>query len=170
MRTYLKAVWHAEHPGDDLVVSTGFAVLTPRRGAFPRFVSYFCQSDPFTNRVTAEAVGIAYPAIAETRLGTFEVCIPPYPEQAAIVSFLDRTTAALDAATTSAQRETSLLREYHTRLIADVVTGKLDVREAAAGLPDEVKEPEPFDETSGLIDGEEEPSDDLDAVPEEAEV
>ena len=386
VRTYLKAVWHAEHPGDDLVASTGFAVLTPPRGAFPRFVSYFCQSDPFTNRVTAEAVGIAYPAIAETRLGTFEVCIPPYPEQAAIVRFLDhadrrirryirakqqlialleeqkqatihqavtgqidvrtgrpyaayrdsgvewlgsapehwerrrlktllrpvdhrsvdgnetllslrrdhgvviyaehfsrpsqgnslvgfkvvvpgqlvvnrlqannglifcsalgglvspdysvferrtavqtrylsdllRTTAyrahfrrwstglgtgtagflriydddflatpvalpssaeqaaivayvdrvVADVATSTdrAERQVDLIREYHTRLIADVVTGKLDVREAAAGLPDEVKEPEPFDETSALIDGEEEPSDDLDAVPEEAEV
>ena len=66
--------------------------------------------------------------------------------------------------------QATLLREYRTRLITDVVTGKLDVREAAAGLRDEIKEPEPFDETSALIDGEEEPSDDLDAVPEEAEV
>ena len=39
-----------------------------------------------------------------------------------------------------------MLREYRTRLIADVVTGKLDVREAAARLPDEVDEPEPLDE------------------------
>ncbi len=39
-----------------------------------------------------------------------------------------------------------MLREYRTRLIADVVTGKLDVREAAARLPDEVEEPEPLDE------------------------
>ena len=29
-----------------------------------------------------------------------------------------------------------MLREYRTRLIADVVTGKLDVREAAADLPE----------------------------------
>ena len=36
-----------------------------------------------------------------------------------------------------AEREISLLREYRTRLIADVVTGKLDVREAAVRLPDE---------------------------------
>ena len=66
--------------------------------------------------------------------------------------------------------QATLLREYRTRLITDVVTGKIDVREAAAGLPDEVEKPEPFDETSALIDGEEEPPDDLDAVPEEAEV
>ncbi len=39
-----------------------------------------------------------------------------------------------------------MLREYRTRLIADVVTGKLDVREAAAKLPDEAPEAEPLDE------------------------
>ena len=37
------------------------------------------------------------------------------------------------------QREIDLLREYRTRLIADVVTGKLDVREAAAKLPEEAR-------------------------------
>jgi type I restriction enzyme S subunit len=42
----------------------------------------------------------------------------------------------------AAQKEIELLREYRTRLIADVVTGKVDVREAAAKLPDEVEEPE----------------------------
>ena len=78
---------------------------------------------------------------------------------------VDQATADLDAATTSAQRETSLLREYRTRLIADVVTGKLDVREAAARLPDEVEELEPLDEADALIDGEEEPTDALATVP-----
>ena len=68
-------------------------------------------------------------------------------------------------AISATHRDIGLLREYRTRLIADVVTGKLDVREAAAGLPDEVKEPEPFDETSALIDGEEEPTDALATVP-----
>ncbi len=49
------------------------------------------------------------------------------------------------------ERETALLREYRTRLIADVVTGKLDVREAAAALPevdplaDEDEADDPFD-------------------------
>ena len=35
-----------------------------------------------------------------------------------------------------AEREIGLLREYRTRLIADVVTGKLDVRAAARQLPE----------------------------------
>ena len=89
VRTYLKAVWHAEDVGAELIASTGFAVLTPRSGVLPKFVNYVCQSDPFTNRVTAESVGIAYPTISEARLGTFEVCVPPCSEQAAIVRFLD---------------------------------------------------------------------------------
>ena len=45
-------------------------------------------------------------------------------------------TAAIDAAISRARRQIELLREYRTRLIADVVTGKLDVRETAANLPE----------------------------------
>lgn len=134
VRTYLKAVWHAEHLGADLIVSTGFAVLTPRSGAYPRFVSYLCQSDAFTNRVTAESVGIAYPAIAETRLGTFEVCIPSVSEQVAIAHFLDCTTANISAAVDKGRRKIEFMHEWRTRLIADVVTGNLDVREVATPL------------------------------------
>ena len=133
VRTYLKAVWHAEHQGDDLVASTGFAaLLTPRRGTFPRFVSYFCQSDPFTNRVTAEAVGIAYPAIAETRLGTFEVCIPPYPEQAAIVRFLDYADRRIRRYIRAKQKLIALLEEQKQALIHQAVTGQIDVRTGQA--------------------------------------
>ncbi len=62
--------------------------------------------------------------------------VPPLPEQAAIVEYIDRATADIDAAIARANREFQLLNEYRTRLIADVVTGKCDVREAAAALPE----------------------------------
>ena len=45
VRTYLKAVWHAETPQESLVASTGFAVLTPDQNTVPKFVSYICQSN-----------------------------------------------------------------------------------------------------------------------------
>ena len=132
VRTYLKAVWFAEEVNDALICSTGFAVLTPRRATAPKFVSYVVQNNAFTDRVTAESVGIAYPAIAESRFRSFHVCVPPLAEQAAIAAYLDKQTAAIDAAITRAQREIDLLSEYRTRLIADVVTGQVDVREVAA--------------------------------------
>jgi len=53
--------------------------------------------------------------------------------------------------------------------IADVVTGKLDVREAAARLPDEAEEPEPVDEIEAEGDPDEVAADDFDAVPGESE-
>lgn len=61
---------------------------------------------------------------------------PPRDEQVRIVDFLRHATADADNAIAAASRELALLQEYHTRLIADVVTGKLDVRAAAAALPE----------------------------------
>ena len=69
---------------------------------------------------------------------------PPY-EQTDIVAYLDKATADIDTAISRARRQIELLQEYRTRLIADVVTGKIDVREAATGLPDEIDEPEPLE-------------------------
>jgi len=94
---------------------------------------------------------------------------PPREEQAAILEWLHDTTADIDTTISRANREISLLNEYRTRLIADVVTGKLDVREAAAALP----EVDPLDAEDDLdnareTDAEAEP-DDLEAIPEEAE-
>ncbi len=77
-------------------------------------------------------------------------------EQSAIVAGVRIKTDSLVHAITQALREIELLGEYRTRLIADVVTGKLDVREAAAGLPDEPQEPEALRETDALGGADEE--------------
>ena len=61
---------------------------------------------------------------------------PTFSEQTAIVHFLDHTTTGIDHAISRTQRQIDLLSGYRTRLISDVVTGKLDVREAAANLPE----------------------------------
>jgi len=61
---------------------------------------------------------------------------PPLPKQSAIVEHLDQATTNIDTTITRAEREIELLGEYRARLIADVVTGKLDVRDAAAALPE----------------------------------
>jgi type I restriction enzyme S subunit len=64
------------------------------------------------------------------------VLVPLLQEQAEIVAGIERRTNDLESALSRLEREIDLLREYRTRLVADVVTGKLDVREAAARLPD----------------------------------
>ena len=95
----------------------------------------------------------AQPHLNAEELGNAMFLVPPLAEQAAIVEYLDKATADIDAAITRARRHIELLEEYRTRLIADVVTGKLDVREAAGGLPDEDNEAEPIGENGPLADG-----------------
>ena len=77
--------------------------------------------------------------------------VPPVAERQAIIEYVCKTTSNIDRAVDGAESEIALLREYRTRLIADLVTGKLDVREAAAKLPDEVPEAEPLDEIEDVM-------------------
>ncbi len=85
----------------------------------------------------------------------------------AIVEYSSEATADIDTTIDRANREIELLNEYRTRLIADVVTGKLDVREAAAALP-EVDPLAADDEPDDTLDIDAEADlDDLDTIPEE---
>ena len=94
------------------------------------------------------------------RIGSRKVAIPPLHEQVAIVENLDKATEVIDAAIAHARHEIELVQEYRTRLIADVVTGKLDVREAAAQLPDETDEEEPYNEIDVTEDADDSSYDD----------
>ncbi len=103
--------------------------------------------------------GAAQPKLTKDRIMAIAIAMPPPSEQDEIIESVHAETAPLSTAIARAQREIELLSEYRTRLIADVVTGKLDVREAAAALP----EVDPLD-----TDDRDDPIE-ADAIPEEAE-
>ena len=126
VRTYLKAVWYAEDPGDNLICSTGFAVLTPKQGTVPKFASYVAQSAPFTDQVTAESVGIAYPAIGEKKLGDLRIGLPPPEEQTAIVRYLDEADQQIQAYLSAKKKLIALLAEQRQAVIHQAVTRGLD--------------------------------------------
>jgi type I restriction enzyme, S subunit len=90
-------------------------------------------------RAASDDSGSTKGAITCEDLKRFKIAVPPLAEQLAIQTFVDSETLALNTTISRLNREIDLLREYRTRLVADVVTGKLDVREAAARLPDEVE-------------------------------
>ena len=92
---------------------------------------------------------------------------PPAEDQRKIAVALGEATANIEAAIARARRQIDLLQEYRTRLIADVVTGKLDVREAAAQLPDEADDQDPIEESGPLADGLDEALYDIDESVEE---
>ena len=126
VRTYLKATWFAEEMKDDLICSTGFAVLTPRNEACPKFVSFLAQNSSFTDRVTASSVGTAYPAIPESQLGTFHVPLPPLPEQRAIVRYLDYVDRRIRRYVAAKRKLIGLLEEEKQAIVNQAVTRGLD--------------------------------------------
>ena len=83
--------------------------------------------------------------------GNFYLPLPPLEEQQTIRSFLSAELAISNTAISRLEREIELLREYRTRLVADVVTGKLDVRDAASHLPDEAA-PDPAEDAADSIE------------------
>lgn len=98
VRTYLKAIAAIKDPPDNMIVSTGFAVVRPLEFIDSGFLGYALQSTGFINAVVANSTGISYPAINPTTL----VCLPVgYPkdkqEQQQIAAFLDWKTGQIDA-------------------------------------------------------------------------
>jgi type I restriction enzyme S subunit len=156
------------------LVSPAYGVYRPRRGSplIGDYADLLLRTKPYVSEYVCRSTGIRssrlrlYP---EQFLRIPVVC-PPEAEQRAILANVGSGTAEMAKAIAAALREIQLLHEYRTRLIADVVTGKLDVRDAAARLPDEADEPEPLDEPEALGDEPDDSAGDgLDAEPEEAE-
>jgi Restriction endonuclease S subunits len=99
-----------------------------------------------------KSYGGGQPNINSEIVRSLKVPLPPLEEQEEILYAIKSSIESL--AITHAHRQITLLQEYRTRLIADVVTGKLDVREAAAHLPEESGESKLFVELDSLIDDE----------------
>ena len=130
--------------GIDGVISPDYSVFKPKA---PIDVHYFealfktpLLVEEFAKR--SKGIGSGFNRLYTPDFGAVPIASPPLSEQTAIVEHLDAQTSKLDTAIAAARREIELLREYRERLIADMVTGKVDVREVAAQLPEELPEEE----------------------------
>lgn len=112
--------------------------------------------------------GAAQPKLTKERLMGIAIAVPPPNEQDRIIDWASAEMAALQIAIDNAQREIALLREYRTRVVAEMVTGKLDVHEIAAQLPDEPDKPEPLAEFDEPLDSAADGEDALEAALQEA--
>lgn len=127
VRTYLRAIAPIREPEDHLIVSTGFAVVRPRR-IDPDYLSYALRSPFFVETVVSRSTGVSYPAINASEVGMIEITFPAADEQRDIAAFLDSETARIDTLIEKINNSIDLLREYRTALISTAVTGKIDVR------------------------------------------
>ena len=117
------------------------AVISPRNSIVSsRWVAHLLESPAWQRIMVDRSVQSAQANLSLADLRAVAITIPPVREQDEIVSELEGRTKNLTSVVTAIEDGIMALREYRTRLISDVVTGKLDVREAAANLPDELEE------------------------------
>jgi type I restriction enzyme S subunit len=125
VRTYLRAIAAIHEPAENLIVSTGFAVVRPR-SLEPGYLSYALRSPFFVETVVSRSTGVSYPAINAPEVGNIGVTLPPLDEQKAIAAFLDRETARIDTLIEKKRRQIELLQEKRSALISHAVTKGLD--------------------------------------------
>jgi type I restriction enzyme S subunit len=137
------------------IVSFHYGVFAPRRRLVSKYFELLYHTVAyrtiFAGRSNGMTVGLQN--LSNQNFYSARSVVPPVQEQAEIVAFAETATERLNDAIGAAEREMALLLEFRTRLIADVVTGKLDVREVAAILPDESDEPDMLDDADALIEG-----------------
>ena len=102
----------------------------------PNYLSAYLSTPGMQKEIQIEQNGASREGLSLDSIRNFNILLPPIHEQQKVVEYLEQATAEIDQAIDRANREIELLNEYRTRLIADVVTGKLDVRDIAATLPD----------------------------------
>ena len=151
MRAWQGAIGVSRYRG---IVSPAYIVQRPRNGADPSYFHHLLRTPAFAAEAERWSYGIASDmwSLRPEHFKMVYVPFPPLPEQSAIVEYLTKATTNMDAAIARARRQIELALEYRTRVIADLMAGKLDVREAAAQLPKEAGESEPIDESSPFAD------------------
>lgn len=131
-----------------------FAVRPIRERLLPEFLSALLGShyaQQYFLRTAKQTTNLA--STNKTTIGRFRVLLPCVREQEAILRWLQAKLLPVATTIARAEREIMLLREYRTTLTADIVTGKLDVREAVKRLPAEAEEALPADDLpDGLED------------------
>ena len=122
----------------DCLCSADMYPLSPRHSLQANYLFWLLLSEALTAWSVLESDRVAMPKVNRATLNSYYIPIPSLPEQSLIIRYLDKATADIDTAIDKTQRQIDLLREYRTRLIADVVTGQVDVRGA---VRDEVELP-----------------------------
>jgi type I restriction enzyme, S subunit len=117
-----------------MITSVDNTILKVRDAVSPHFVVYLLSSAPWLAWIDALCrVGGGFRMrISRTMLGNIRVPLPPFQEQVAIATYLDSETAKLDALVAKIKEAIERVQEYRTALITAAVTGKIDVRKAAA--------------------------------------
>ena len=111
-------------------------IRTKKNRLLSGFLASYLSTTFMQREIRFEQNGASREGLTLDSIRNFKIILPDISEQQRILAETRVQTEQLVATVSATQRQIELLQEYHTRLIADVVTGKLDVRDAAFKLPE----------------------------------
>ena len=117
-----------------VTINQDMKALRALMGINARFLAYFLNSVQEAFRPLIDEAGHGTRRLPMERWRELPITMPPPSEQSIIIEYLNNATNDINAAIDRARRQIDLMNEYRTRLIADVITGKLDVRETVTNL------------------------------------
>jgi type I restriction enzyme S subunit len=127
--------------GIEATINQHVAYITPKQKITPEYLHLVLTAAYSTLRSISEDAGSTKGALTCADLKRFKIAFPSIPEQRQLLEAVEKETHLLDETIDRAQREIELIQEYRTRLVADVVTGRVDVRHltiaTVAPLPEE---------------------------------
>jgi len=141
------------------VVSPDYSVFEPIRPMSVAYFSYLFKTKRHVDEfaMASKGIGDGFNRLYTPAFGAIRTLCPPVDEQNEIVEFIKQETAIIDVAISRAEQEIELMREYRTRLISDVVTGQVDVRnmkcEGGSLNEDEFEDIEEVEEEIELPEG-----------------
>ncbi|HYC36289.1 MAG TPA: NADAR domain-containing protein [Usitatibacter sp.] len=140
LRPYLAKVTRATRRG---VCVSEFLVLRPKKTiVLPAYLEQLLRCKRVIDLVNSSTAGAKMPRADWTFTGNMRLPVPPAGEQHDILAYITRETRELDDVIQRASDEIRLTHEYRDRLIADVVTGQIDVRGWKPGPDDVVSDDE----------------------------
>jgi type I restriction enzyme S subunit len=137
MWAWMGAMGVSEYPG---IVSPSYSVYRPRPNSplLPAYLHHLLRSAAYVDEYNRASTGVtaSRARLYPWQLLRLPVCLPDEGAQRRVLADANSVAASTAAAADALRTEIALLREYRTRLISDVVSGKKDVRAEAAGMKD----------------------------------
>ena len=131
------------------IISPSYSVYRPleENNFLPDFSDYLLRVQPYISEYICRSTGIRSSRLRlyPDKFLSIPIVRPPLDEQQAIVDYVENETSTLNHYLSNAETQIDLIREYRTRLIADVVTGKVDVRGVAFEMPEAFEEDDLLD-------------------------
>ena len=127
VRPYLKAIAYLEDVPENMIASTGFAVMTSKKSFNSKYLYFLVLSHWFNQTINSQSVGANYPAVNNDVLVATKILVPPIEEQIEISNYLSDKINNIDNFIKNIEAQIEKLEEIRKIEIYNAVTGKIKV-------------------------------------------